>query len=619
MGAMIDSLLVKFALIGVIGIAAQWVAWRTGRPAIALMLAAGIVAGPVLGLIVPERDFGDLQEPIIKLAVAVILFEGGLSLNFRHLREAGSPVLRLVLVGVPVGWFLGALAAYYGAGISWEVALLFGGILVVTGPTVIGPMLRSLPLPQRVADTLRWEGIVNDPIGALLAVAIFSWIAFEGSGRGVDAVVAEIVLATLIAGGLGFGLGWWITYIFPRGLVPEYLKAPVLLVTVLAGFVAADVIMHETGLVTVTVMGIVMANRPLHSSRVLRRFKEDLAVILISGVFIILSATLDWEVLTAFRIRFLLFLLLLLFVVRPATVLVSLLFSSMPWRERLFIAWVAPRGIVAVTISGLFAMRLVDLGVPDGEALVPLSFGVVIATILAHGFTARRLAERLGIMRKGGQAVLLVGANDWTIALGEHLKRLGVPVTIADNSSYALRAARRRDLDIYRGDILNEVNQHELDLKHYQQLLAATENDAYNALVCADLGPEMGFERLTQTAPEPGDGQRSLKTPARGRTLLRSDRTVDELQALIASGWEFRQTRITDKYPFETFATRLTDGIEMVAVLNPAGALRFIVDTHEVPVVEGDIVISFAPPEPPTARERGEFAVAPGNVPSAAS
>ncbi len=617
---MIDSLLVKFALIGVIGIAAQWVAWRTGRPAIALMLAAGIVAGPVLGLIVPERDFGELQEPIIKLAVAIILFEGGLSLNFRDLREAGSAVLRLVLVGIPVGWVLGALAAYYGAGISWEVALLFGGILVVTGPTVIGPMLRSLPLPQRVADTLRWEGIVNDPIGALLAVAIFSWIAFEGSGRGVDAVVAEIVLATLIAGGLGFGLGWWITHIFPRGLVPEYLKAPVLLVTVLAGFVVADLIMHETGLVTVTVMGIVMANRPLHSSRVLRRFKEDLAVILISGVFIILSATLDWEVLSAFRLRFLLFLLLLLFVVRPATVLVSLLFSSMPWRERLFIAWIAPRGIVAVTISGLFAMRLVEQGVPDGETLVPLSFGVVIATILAHGFTARRLAERLGIMRKGGQAVLLVGANDWTIALGEHLKGLGVPVTIADSSTYALRAARQRDLDIYRGDILNEVNQHELDLKRYQQLLAATENDAYNALVCADLGPEMGFERLTQTAPEPAQGQRSLKTPTRGRTLLRSDRTVEELQALIARGWEFRQTRITEKYPFAEFAKRLTDGIEMVAVLDTEGVLRFSVDTHQVQVVEGDIVISFAPPEPPAPpRDRRPPAAAPDAVPGAAS
>lgn len=617
---MVDSLLVKFALIGVIGIAAQWVAWRTGRPAIALMLGAGILVGPVLGLIVPERDIGELQEPIIKLAVAVILFEGGLSLNFRDLRDAGSAVLRLVLIGVPVGWILGALAAYYGAGISWEVALLFGGILVVTGPTVIGPMLRSLPLPQRVADTLRWEGIVNDPIGALLAVAIFSWIAFEGSGRGVDAVVAEIVLATLIAGGLGFGLGWWITYIFPRGLVPEFLKAPVLLVTVLAGFVAADIIMHETGLVTVTVMGIVMANRPLHSSRVLRRFKEDLAVILISGVFIILSATLDWEVLSAFQIRFLLFLLLLLFVVRPATVLVSLLFSSMPWRERLFIAWIAPRGIVAVTISGLFAMRLVDQGVPDGEALVPLSFGVVIATILAHGFTARRLAEKLGIMSEGGQAVLLVGANDWTIALGEHLKGLGVPVTIADSSTFALRAARRRDLDIYRGDILNEVNQHELDLKHYQQLLAATENDAYNALVCADLGPEMGFERLTQTAPEPAQGQRSLKTPTRGRTLLRSDRTVEELQALIARGWEFRQTRITEKYPFEAFAKRMTDGAEMVAVLDSNGVLRFIVDTHQVHVDEGDIVISFAPPEPPAPpRDRRPPAAGSDVLPSPAS
>ncbi|WNO53273.1 cation:proton antiporter [Stakelama saccharophila] len=591
---MIDSLLVKLALIGIIGIGAQWVAWRTGKPAIALMLLAGIIAGPVLGIIVPERDLGPLQEPIIKLAVAVILFEGGLSLNFRDLRHAGSAVLRLVLIGVPLGWFLGAWAAHYGAGLGWEVSLLFGGILVVTGPTVIGPMLRTLHLPPRVSDTLRWEGIVNDPIGALLAVGIFGYITYSGQDAGLLAVGMDVLAATTAAGFLGVALGFAVTWLFPRGYVPEFLKSPVLLIVVIAGFVIADIVKHETGLVTVTLMGVVMANRPVHSTRVLRRFKEDLTVLLISGVFIILSASLDWETLSAFQARFILFLLLLLFVVRPLTVLVSLLFSSTPWRERLFIAWIAPRGIVAVAITGLFAIRLSEYGIPDTEALVPLSFGVVIVTILAHGFSARLVAKRLGIDQGKGDGILFVGANDWTTALGVYLKSLGYPVTIADSSTFALRNPRRQDLEVYRGDLLDEVMQDHLDLGQYQQLLAASDNDAYNSLICADLGPEMGFEKLTQTAP--AKTKRGGVTP-RGRVLMGSERTSDELQRLVNEGWEFSRTRITEKFTFADFRNNLDEGGEPIAVQHPDGMLEFFAASQKPFVEDGDQVISFIPPE----------------------
>ncbi|WP_431471067.1 cation:proton antiporter [Sphingosinithalassobacter sp. LHW66-3] len=596
---MIDSLLVKIALIGVIGIAAQWVAWRTGRPAIALMLLAGVLAGPVLGIIVPDRDLGPLQEPIIKLAVAVILFEGGLSLNFRDLRHAGQPVLRLVIIGVPLGWLLGTLAAHYGAGLSWGVASLFGGILVVTGPTVIGPMLRTLRVPPRVADTLKWEGIVNDPIGALLAVAIYAYITFDGPNASVSGVIGDVAVATLLAALLGVALGFAITWLFPRGYVPEYLKASVLLATVIGGFVLADLVKHETGLVTVTVMGLVMANRPVHSSRALRRFKEDLTVMLISGVFVILSATLDWETLQDFQLRFTAFLVLLLFLVRPLTVLISLAFSSMPWRERLFIAWIAPRGIVAVAITGLFALRLVDYGVPDAEALVPLSFAVVVVTILAHGFSAPWVAQRLGIDRGKGESVLIVGANDWTTAFGAYLKQLGYRVTVADSSTFALRSARRKELDVWRGDILEEVHEDRLDLSEYQQLLAATDNDAYNALVCSDLGPEMGFEKLTQTAPQDKQGAVQPRT----HVLLESKRSVEELQRLIAEGWQFGRTRITEKFSFGDYRQRLARGGEPVAIKREGGHLEFFSATAKPYVDEGDEVISFIPPEQQAAQQ----------------
>ncbi|HET9428434.1 MAG TPA: cation:proton antiporter, partial [Allosphingosinicella sp.] len=198
--------MVKIALIGLLGIGAQWIAWRTGKPAIALMLLAGLIAGPVTGIIVPERDFGALLEPIVKLAVAVILFDGGLSLRFREIRQHGGPILALVLIGVPVGWALGTAAAYYGAGLPIRIAALFGGIMVVTGPTVVGPLLRNLNIGRRPAQILKWEAIVNDPIGALLAVFIFAWITYEGAQLSLGAIAAEIAIATAVAGLLGVTL-----------------------------------------------------------------------------------------------------------------------------------------------------------------------------------------------------------------------------------------------------------------------------------------------------------------------------------------------------------------------------------------------------------------------------
>ncbi|WP_260581552.1 cation:proton antiporter [Sphingopyxis sp. PET50] len=590
----IDSLLVKIALIGVIGIGAQWIAWRAGKPAIALMLVAGILAGPVLGLIDPERDFGALREPIIKLAVAVILFEGGLSLKFRELRHAGLAVLMLVFVGVPVGWALGTAAAYYGAGLPLELAALFGGVMVVTGPTVIVPLLRSLNITPRVKHILKWEAIVNDPIGALLAVGIYAYIIHGGAEANSTAIVMDVVAASLLAVLIGSAAGFALTWAFPRGWVPEYLKAPVLLTTVIAVFVFSDLVMHETGLITVTVMGVVMANRETDSSPALQRFKEDLTVLLVSGVFIILSATLDWEVVQNFQFRFLIFLLLLLFVVRPLTIMVSLLFTRIPFRERLFIAWIAPRGIVAVAVTGLFALRLSDYGYPGAEALVPLGFGVVIATIFAHGFTAARFAHWLGLDRGKGNGVLLVGANSWTIAFAEFIKEQGSDVLIADASKFALRRAQRADLPVHQGDILDESHDDELDMGRYQQLIAATDNDSYNALVCSELAPEIGHNRVSRMLATAQTGTRR-----RGRVLTLSGTPIEQQLDRLQAGWSFGRTRITEKFSYADFVARMkASGGDSLAVARTNGELAVFSMQHRPPVEPGDTIWTFVPPDP---------------------
>lgn len=595
----IDSLLVKIALIGVIGIGAQWAAWRTGKPAIALMLVAGILAGPVLGLIDPERDFGALREPIIKLAVAVILFEGGLSLKFRELRHAGIAVFMLVVVGVPVGWALGTAAAYYGAGLPFELAALFGGIMVVTGPTVIIPMLRSLNITPRVKHMLKWEAIVNDPIGALLAVGIFAYITHGGAQANSIGIVTDVVAASLLAVIIGSAAGFALTFAFPRGWVPEYLKAPVLLTTVIAVFVLSDLIMHETGLITVTVMGVVMANRETASSHMLMRFKEDLTVILVSGVFIILSATLDWSVVQNFQFRFLLFLVLLLFVVRPLTIMTALLFTRIPFRERLFVAWIAPRGIVAAAVTGLFALRLSDYGVPGAEALVPLSFAVVIATIFAHGFTAAPFARGLGLDRGKGDGVLLVGANSWTIAFAEFIKAQDRKVLVADPSQLALRRARRADLPVYHGDILDEVREDHLDLGEYQQLIAATDNDAYNALICSELAVEIGHDRVSRTVGAVRAGH-----VRRGRIFTLAGTPIEEQLDRLQAGWTFSRTRITEVFAYSDYVQRMkASGGDSLAVVKPSGDLLIFSSGHRPGVEAGDTVWTFVPPDTPKPRK----------------
>ena len=445
------------AVIGLLGIGAQWVAWRTGWPAIALMLAAGIFAGPVTGLVDPERDFGTLLKPAISIAVALILFEGGLSLNFRELRHAeGSrgAVGRLALIGIPIGWALGAAAGYYVAGLVWPVAILFAGILVVTGPTVVLPLLRQSSVSVRPRAILKWEAIVNDPLGALCALVTYEYLRRSAQGVSIAHVAGSLLGAAIVAGLIGFAVARAIAWTFPRGHVPEYLKAPMLLVAVIGTFVLSNVIQQETGLLAVTVMGVALANMRMAGLRNIRPFKENVTVLLISGVFVLMSASLNFAVLARFEWRFVGFLVALLLLVRPVPVLLSLAFSSVPWRERIFIAWIAPRGIVAVAISGLFALRLDELGYGDGDTLVSLSFAVVVATIIAHGFSMKPVARWLKVTGPGDRGLLIVGSTAWSLALAKLLRELDVPVTISDTSWRRLSTVRQAGIAFYHGEVL---------------------------------------------------------------------------------------------------------------------------------------------------------------------
>lgn len=597
------------ALVGVLGIGAQWIAWRTGWPAIVLMLAAGFLAGPVLNIFDPQAVFGDMLSPMISIGVALILFEGGLSLNFRELRHAGEAVWRLFVFGVPIGWLLGSLALN-AAGLVWPVAILFAGILVVTGPTVVIPMLRQSNVQPRPAAILKWEAIVNDPAGAMCAVIAYEYFRLSASGASLFQVVPPLIFASALAAGLGYLAAKAIAWAFPRGAVPEYLKVPVLLTVVVAVFVGANMIEHEAGLVAVTVMGVALANMNVQSLRSIHPFKQNVAVLLVSGIFILLASSLQLEDLRYLEWRFALFLAALLFIVRPATILLSLLGSSLPWNERLFIAWIAPRGIVLVAISGLFALRLTDLGYADGNILVALSFAVVVTTVIAHGFTINLAARLLGIKGSNRPGLLIVGATPWTIALARQMQEIGTPVTIADSSWERLSGVRQAGLPSYHGEILHEATEHDLDLAPFQVLVAATENEAYNTLVCNEFAHVFGRDAVYQLGEE-GDGtdHRRLPESLRGRALFKSGMGVEDLIERQSSGWVFRKTRLSERYGFEDAKESLPDAGQMLLLVRPTGTMRFFTHASQPSPRAGDTVLSYSPPltrnaEPSKGRER---------------
>ena len=601
---MMEQQAIVIALVGVLGIGAQWVAWRTGWPAIVLMLAAGFTAGPLLNIMDPEAAFGDLLGPMVSVGVALILFEGGLSLDFRELKKIGGGLWRLVVFGVPLGWALGAWAAHDIGQLVWPAAILFGGILVVTGPTVVLPLLRQSSVQQRPAALLKWEAIVNDPIGALCAVIAYEYFRKSAEGLPAFDAVPEIAIAAAIAAIIGYAAAWVIAWSFPRGLVPEYLKVPVLLVTVIGTFVLCNKIEHEAGLMAVTVMGIALANMHVASLRSIHPFKQNIAVLLVSGIFILLSASLDFEDMATLTIDIGWFLLALLFVVRPVTILISLLGSSVPWNERLFLAWIAPRGIVLVAISGLFALRLNELGYADGSILIGLSFAVVVATIVAHGFTidlVARLLKVKGVTRPG---LLIVGATPWTIAMARHMHELKTPVLIADSSWSRLKPARAAGIPAYHGEILNEATEHNLDLNPFRYLVAATDNEAYNALVCSEFAPEIGTDRVYQLGDgEDDDDLHSLPSSLRGRALFPSGFGVDDVQARQNEGWVFRRTKLSEKFDIKAARENLPEAANMLLLLRPDGDMRFFTHASRPEPQPGDTVISFSPPRTKTPED----------------
>lgn len=612
-GAAQNQIVFACALIGALGLGAQWIAWRIQAPAIVLMALAGMAVGPLWHVIFgaplldPSETFGDMFRPIVSLAVAVILFEGGLVLKFENLRDAGPAVRRMVFVGGPLAWVLGTLAARFAAGLDWGSAIVFAGVMVVTGPTVIMPLLRQSKLGGRVGSALKWEGIVNDPIGALFAVISFEIIRVATTEGSIVAAGGWIIVAAILGTILGIVFGWAIARAFRAGWTPEYLKAPIIMASIILCYALAEMLAKEIGLVAVTAYGMTLANSKLAGLHELQKFKEEIAILLVSGVFVILTADLTPELIaSAINGNTLLFLIVMLFVVRPLSVWIST-YGTLKRNEALLLGWIAPRGIVAVAVSGLFSQLLVELNEElaekgsaysfDGAAqIAPLAFAMVFATVVLHGFSIGPISRALGLSRKAKPGTMIVGVNPWSIDLAKTLNDSGVDVILADSNWRRLKPAREAGMETFFGEVLSEDAEVRLDHTRFESVVALSANEPYNALVCGQFAPELGRHKVFQLSSQDGEEEdpRAIGVDARGQTLIRRGRSYDALIRDHYRGWEFAKTTLTEHYGLDEFRSDRPD-TDVIAEVRPDNSVSFLGPNREVRGGEGVVIISFGP------------------------
>lgn len=549
-----QQILLSIGAIGAIALACQWLAWRLKLPAILFLLLAGIIAGPALGWLDPQALFGPLLMPLVSLAVALILFEGSLTLHLSQWREIGSVVRRMVTLGALVTWAVIAVATHWLLGFDWPLAILFGTLTLVTGPTVIVPMLRVVRPKAAIANILRWEGIMIDPIGALLAVVVYSFIIASGDGISQSlGTFAGVIFAGCALGAAG---GWLLGQVIREQWLPEYLHNLASLAAVLGIFVAANQIVHESGLLAVTVMGMWLANMRGVDVRHILHFKENLSVLLISGLFILLAARLDLHAMLGLGPAVLALLLVIQLLARPLSVLLATAGSALGWRERTLLAWIAPRGIVAAAVSAIFAIRLHEAGHEDALLLVPLTFAVIIGTVVLQSATARPLARLLRVAEPAPSGFLIVGANGPARTIGKALQQQGCRVLLTDSSWENIRAARMDGLPTYFGNPASQHAEAHLDLVGLGHLLGLSPAGEINALACARLRHEFGPARLYVLASGL-EKQRSDKhrasTEHRGQLLGAPSMTYQQLANLLNRGAELYSTTLTEGFDWQDY------------------------------------------------------------------
>jgi NhaP-type Na+/H+ or K+/H+ antiporter len=500
--------MLELAGIIILGILAQWFAWKFKIPAILPLILIGLLVGPIASEFFTE-DGSKYIEPIwngkkglfpgdylyyfVSLAISIILFEGGLTLKRNEIKNVGPVITKLITLGSAVTFFGAGVVAHYTFNLSWELSFLFSGLIIVTGPTVITPILRNIPLKKDVSAVLKWEGILIDPIGALVAVLVFEFISVGGGSGFTKTALTEFGKILLFGTTFGFTFAHALAFVINKKWIPHYLLNVVSLSTVLLVFVESEIFAHESGLLAVVVMGMVLGNSKLKNLKELLYFKESLSVLLISMLFILLAANINIEdLMLLYNWKTAVLFALVVFVIRPIAVLLSTHKSNLKLNEKLFISWVGPRGIVAAGIASLFGSKLLKQGVEGAEYITPLVFMIVLGTVLLNATTARFFAKVAGVFLKNSDAILIVGASDAARLIGSYLQNNGKRVVLIDSNESFIEKANEAGLEAFQFNIYDDDLTDNIELNDVGYLIAMTGSDAVNTFALDSLSATFG-------------------------------------------------------------------------------------------------------------------------------
>ena len=492
----------------ILGILAQWVAWKFKIPAILPLILVGLLVGPIAAEFLSE-DGTKWIEPIwngskglfpgealyyfVSLAISIILFEGGLTLKRDEIKNVGPVITKLITLGSAVTFLGAGIVAHFIFGLTWELSFLFSGLIIVTGPTVITPILRNIPLKKDVSTVLKWEGILIDPIGALVAVLVFEFISVGGDGAFTKTALMEFGKILLFGTSFGFTFAHALMYAVNKKLVPHYLLNVVSLSAVLLVFVESEIFAHESGLLAVVVMGMVLGNGNLKNLKELLYFKESLSILLISILFILLSANINIEDLQLlYNWKTAALFALIVFVIRPLGVFLSTHNSNLKLNEKLFISWVGPRGIVAAGIASLFGSKLIKQGVAGAEYITPLVFMIVLGTVLLNATTARLFAKMVGVFLKSSNAILFLGASNPARLIAKYLTDAGKRVVLIDSNKSFIESAKKEGLEAFSTNIYDDDLTDNIELNDVGYLIAMTGSDAVNDFAITSLSNAFG-------------------------------------------------------------------------------------------------------------------------------
>ncbi|WP_105213394.1 MULTISPECIES: cation:proton antiporter [unclassified Pseudoalteromonas] len=589
---------VYIAGIALCSVIAQWLAWAFRVPAILFLLLTGLLLGPATSLLKPDELLGELLFPVVSLSVAVILFEGALTLHFRELKGIGKVVRNLCSVGMLVTFAVISTSAYLLLELDWRVAAVLGAVLVVTGPTVIAPLLNAMRPTQDIDRVLRWEGIVIDPIGALFAVLVFEAVMLVGQSDVFSHTLGALVTTLGVGFSLGAAAGWITTQLIRREWLPYDLHKFFTLALVLISFTVSNHLSHESGLLAVTVFGIWLANQDDLEIDSVLEFKEDLSMILISTLFILLAARLELSDLLALDAQVFFFLAIVLFVARPLNILLSTYGSDLPIKSRIMLAWIAPRGIVAAAVGSVFALSMAEAGILDADKMVPLIFTVIIVTVVLNSLSAVPLAKLLEVRQPAPSTLLFIGANHVSRAIARGLKDQDIDVHLSDPAWENCKMARMDGLPCYYGNPQSEHAERYLPLGNLNKVLALSPNRHHNALGIQYFSHLLGENKVfsLKSSQNHAKANKDSATFLSRQILFGDNGSYAKLSSLIAKGGKVSATRLSEEFDWQQYQEFNAEAIPLF-IIGAEKSVRIITEDMERPPEQGEKIVALQPPK----------------------